>query len=97
MYLRHAFLITDDYLNFYVTDMSYVQWYVDLIFRAFRAHTSALLVYCLDNSFFGKISGRTQKATGSDILLQVLYYGVWSWFINKVDNDSGGEIMNYGL
>ena len=40
------------------------------------------------------------KATGSEVLLQLVYYEVRSWFIsqeNQVGNDSGGGTINYIL
>ena len=47
-----------------------------------------------------KTCGPTKKVTRSDILLQVLYYGVRSWFIsqgNQAGYNSGGGIINYTL
>ena len=41
-----------------------------------------------------------KKANGSDILLEVLYDGIRSWYIsqeNHVDYDCGGGIMDYKL
>ena len=41
-----------------------------------------------------------KKANGSDILLEVLYDGIRSWYIsqeNHLDYDSGGGIMDYKL
>ena len=77
-----------------------MQSYANLIFRVLLANTSALLVHCLGNFFIGEASGPTKKATGNNILLYVLCYGVMSWFIsqgNQIGYDSGGGIMNYTL
>ena len=49
---------------------------------------------------FGNTSGQTKKANVSDILLQVLYYEVMSWYIIQeiqVGFRSGGGITHYRL
>ena len=46
---------------------------------------------------FGKSNGPTTKATGSDVLIQVVYFEVRSWCFsqaNQVGNNGGGT-MNY--
>ena len=47
---------------------------------------------------FSKTSGPTTKATGSEVLLQVVYYVVRSRYINhanQVDHEKGGGNINY--
>ena len=49
---------------------------------------------------FGKTSGPMAKVSGSEILLQVVYYEVRSWYIshaNQVGWDMGGGTINYIL
>ena len=69
-------------------------------FSVLCQRTPSLFQYITWVIFFGKIIGPTKKATGSDILLSVLYYGVRKYSFSQgshIGYDSGDEIMNYTL
>ena len=75
--------------------------YIDLIFLCFVGiHTPAFSIFPGECSF-GKTSGQTKRANGSDILLQVLYYWVMSWYIIQEIQvgfrSGGGGITHYRL